>query len=127
MSFESKKNDNYSVITFSTDKLDAIVAPDLKSELVLVSKQGEKNVIVDMTSVRYCDSSGLSALLTGHRLCNEVQGSFILFGIQPAVEKLINISQLNNVLNIKEGLPESLDALFVDEIERNLGTGSLDD
>lgn len=127
MSFDTKKNDNYSVITFSTDKLDAIVAPDLKSEVVLVSKQGEKNIIIDMTSVRYCDSSGLSALLTGHRLCNEAQGSFILCGIQPAVEKLLSISQLNNVLNIKVDLPESLDALFVDEIERKLGTGNLDD
>lgn len=127
MSFDTKKHDNYAVITFSTDKLDAIVAPDLKSELVLVSKQGEKNIIIDVNSVRYCDSSGLSALLTGHRLCKEAKGSFILFGLQPAVEKLIQISQLDNVLNIKANLPESLDALFVDEIERNLGTGSLDD
>ena len=127
MSFDTKKHDNYSVITFSTDKLDAIVAPDLKSELVIVNKEGEKNIIINMTSVRYCDSSGLSALLTGHRLCKEVQGSFILCGMQPSVEKLISISQLDNVLNIKPGLPESLDALFVDEIERNLGTGSLDD
>ncbi len=127
MSFDTKKHDNYSVITFSTDKLDAIVAPDLKSELVLVSKAGEKNIIMDMNSVKYCDSSGLSALLVGHRLCNEVKGSFILFGLQPAVEKLLSISQLNNVLTIKGGLAESLDALFVDEIERNLGTGSLDD
>ena len=127
MSFEAKKHDNYTVITFSTDKLDAIVAPDLKSELVLVSKEGEKNIIINMNTVKYCDSSGLSALLTGHRLCNEAQGSFILYGLQSAVEKLVNISQLNNVLNIKVDLASSLDSLFVDEIERNLGTGNLDD
>lgn len=127
MSFESHKHDNYTVVKFSTDKLDAIVAPDLKSELVLINKQGEKNIIIDISTVKYCDSSGLSAILVGHRLCKQNEGSFIVCGMQSGVEKLMSISQLDNVLNLRKDLPASLDTLFVDEIERNLGTGSLDD
>ena len=61
MSFKTDKQDNYTLIKFSTDKLDAIVAPDLKSELVLISKQGAKNILIELESVKYCDSSGLSA------------------------------------------------------------------
>ena len=38
MSFRTDKQDNYTLIKFSTDKLDAIVAPDLKAEIVLISK-----------------------------------------------------------------------------------------
>ena len=121
MSFKTDKQDNYTLIKFSTDKLDAIVAPDLKSELVLVSKEGAKNIIVDLESVKYCDSSGLSALLIGHRICKESNGSFILSTIQPAVEKLITISQLDSILNIKTSAQEAIDSAFVDEIERNLG------
>ena len=120
MSFKTDKQDNYTFIKFSTDKLDAIVAPDLKSELVLVSKEGAKNILIDLESVKYCDSSGLSALLTGHRLCKEANGSFILSSIQPAVEKLITISQLDSILNIKTTSQEAIDSAFVDEIERNL-------
>ena len=102
MSFRTEKKDNYTLITFSTDKLDAIVAPDLKSELVLVSKQGEKNIIIDLESVKYCDSSGLSALLIGNRVCKEANGSFMLCSIQPSVQKLMIISQLDSFLNIKD-------------------------
>lgn len=121
MSFRTDKHDNYTLIKFSTDKLDAIVAPDLKAELVLISKQGAKNILVDLESVRYCDSSGLSALLIGHRVCKESKGSFILSSIQPAVEKLITISQLDSILNIKSTPQEAIDSVFIDEIERNLG------
>lgn len=121
MSFKTDKSDNYTLIKFSTDKLDAIVAPDLKSELVLVSKQGAKNIIIDLENVKYCDSSGLSALLIGYRICKEANGSFILSAIQPSVEKLITISQLDSILNIKETSQEAIDSVFVDEIERKLG------
>ncbi len=120
MSFKTDKEANYTIIKFSTDKLDAIVAPDLKAELVLISKQGAKNILIDLESVKYCDSSGLSALLIGHRICKESNGSFILSSIQPAVEKLITISQLDSILNIKKTAQEAIDSAFVDEIERNL-------
>lgn len=122
MSFKVDQQENYTLIKFSTDKLDAIVAPDLKAELVMLSKNEIKNILIDLTSVRYCDSSGLSALLIGRRLCNELNGSFILSGLQPAVQKLITISQLNSILNIKNSIEDSVNTLFVDEIERNLGT-----
>jgi len=121
MSFRTDKQDDYTLIKFSTDKLDAIVAPDLKAELVLISKQGAKNILIDLESVKYCDSSGLSALLIGHRVCKDANGSFILSAIQPAVEKLIVISQLDSILNIKPSTKEAIDSVFVDEIERNLG------
>ena len=109
MSFNINQKDNYTLITFSTDKLDAVVSPDLKSELVILSKNGAKNIIIDLESVRYCDSSGLSALLIGHRLCKETKGFFVLCDLQPTVEKLITISQLDSFLNIKATSKEATD------------------
>tara|TARA_R110001592_G_scaffold156341_6_gene386770 strand:- start:1971 stop:2354 length:384 start_codon:yes stop_codon:yes gene_type:complete len=127
MSFSTKKYDNYTLIVFTTDKLDAVVSPDLKAELVLINKGGEKNILIDLTSVKYCDSSGLSALLIGNRLCKEAKGSFILSCLQTAVQKLVVISQLDNILNITPTLPEAIDLLFMEEIERGLDIDGLDD
>ena len=120
MSFKTEKKENYTIIKFSTDKLDAIVAPDLKAELVLVSKNGAKNILLDLESVRYCDSSGLSALLIGHRLCKEVDGTFVLSSLQPSVQKLIIISQLNTILTIKKSVKDAMDSVFTNDVERNL-------
>jgi len=108
MSFKTEKQDNYTVITFSTDKLDAVVAPDLKGELVMLNKNNEKNILIDLSSVKYCDSSGLSSLLIGYRMCNEAGGSFVLTGIQPAVQKLFTISQLDSILTVSASLDEAM-------------------
>jgi anti-anti-sigma factor len=127
MSFRVEKNDNYTIITFSTDKLDAVVAPDLKSELVLLNKNGERNFLLDMSSVDYCDSSGLSALLIGYRICKEANGSFIIINPQLAVKKLMAISQLDTIITLVENQVKAIDVLYEDELLRSSGTEKSDD
>ena len=106
MEFNIDKLDNYTLIKVLEEKLDTHIAPTLKSELVLVSGNGEKNIILDLNNVRYCDSSGLSAILVANRLCKNANGTFVLTGLNEAVERLITISQLDTVLNITNNVEE---------------------
>ncbi len=106
MEFRIEKLDNYTLIQVMEEKLDTHIAPNLKSELVLVSGNGEKNIILDLSKVRYCDSSGLSAILVANRLCKNANGTFVLTGLNEAVERLITISQLDTVLNITSNVDE---------------------
>ena len=105
--YDIQKKDNHTVIKVLAEKLDTNIAPALKSELVLIAGNGEKNMIIDLSACRYCDSSGLSAILVANRLCKNSKGTFVLTGLQTAVERLITISQLDTVLNIKDTLDES--------------------
>lgn len=100
MDFEIHKRENHTLIKVLSEKLDTHIAPSIKSELVLIAGNGEKNMIVDLSESRYCDSSGLSAILVANRLCKNANGTFVLSGLQTAVERLISISQLDTVLNI---------------------------
>jgi anti-anti-sigma factor len=100
MEFKIEKLENYTLIQVLEEKLDTHIAPTLKSELVLISGNGEKNIILDLSKCRYCDSSGLSAILVANRLCKNANGTFVLTGLNDAVERLITISQLDTVLNI---------------------------
>ena len=113
MQFNIDKNEKYTVITLHAEKLDSNLAPTLKSELVILNNDGVKNIIMDLTSTRYSDSSGLSAILVANRLCKNSQGSFILTGLQAPVKKLITISQLDTILNITGSLTEAIDFLGV--------------
>ena len=85
-----------------SDKLDALVSPELKTLFLHHSNKGVVDFIVDLSHVKYCDSSGLSALLVGNRIINEKEGSLNLFGLNPMVEKIISISQLDTVFNIHD-------------------------
>jgi anti-anti-sigma regulatory factor len=50
----------------------------------------------------------LSAILVANRLCKNANGTFVLTGLNDAVERLITISQLDTVLNISNSLDEAV-------------------
>jgi len=111
MEFKIEKQENHTLIQVLEEKLDTHIAPTLKSELVLVSGNGEKSIILDLGKCRYCDSSGLSAILVANRLCKNANGTFVLTGLNDAVERLITISQLDTVLNITKTIEEGVELI----------------
>lgn len=110
-----EKIDNHTLITVLETKLDTNLAPVLKSELVLIAGKGEKNIILDLSNCKYCDSSGLSAILIANRLCKSANGTFVLTGLQTSVERLVTISQLDTVLNITDSVEAGI--AFIDREE----------
>ena len=115
MAFEIFKNGKHTLIKVNSGRLDTNNAPDLKSKLVVVNNKGEKNIILDLSSCDYCDSSGLRAVLVANRLCEDAIGTFILCGLQPDVENLVNISMLHTVLLITKTADEAKELLVKKE------------
>jgi len=120
MKYTIDKQEKYSLLSLHEEKLDSSVAPNLKSELITLHAEGVRNIILDLTDVKYTDSSGLSALLVGNRIVQEEGGIFILSCLSEHTMKLIKISQLDSVLNILPKVEEAVDAVFMHEIEKDL-------
>jgi len=68
MKFSLDKKESYSVFSLEEENLNSILAPNLKSEFVFLRNEGVRNLIFDLSGVKYVDSSGLSAILTANRL-----------------------------------------------------------
>jgi len=94
------KKTTYTLVELLQERLDIQIAASLKSDLIQLNGNREKNIILDLSNCSYCDSSGLSAILVANRLCKNSGGVFILCGLQEPVERLITISQLDSVLTI---------------------------
>jgi anti-sigma B factor antagonist len=120
MKFTVDKHEKYILVKLNESKLNSLVTPQLKSELILINTEGQRNVILDLSQVKFADSSGLSSLLVGHRLCKNADGQFIMTGLSEAVARLVTISQLDNVLNVVPTVEEAIDLIFMDEIEKEL-------
>jgi anti-anti-sigma factor len=120
MKFTVDKHDKYVLIQLNESKINSVVSPKLKSELIIFNTEGQRNIILDLSKVKYIDSSGLSSILVGHRLCKNAQGLFILVGLNDAVTKLITISQLESILTIVNKTEEAIDLIFMEEIEKEL-------
>lgn len=120
MKFSVDKQEKYTVFRLEEETLNSLIAPDVKSKFVIIRNEGVKNLILDLSGVKYVDSSGLSAILTANRIWKDF-GAFILTGIHhDSVKKLIEISRLDTVFTIIPTLQESIDYVLMDEIEREL-------
>jgi len=120
MKFSVDKKEKYVVLSINESKLNAEVSPDLKAQFVVLNSENVKNIVVDMTEVLYCDSSGLSAILVGNRFCRNNSGNFIITGVQDHVKKLISISQLDSILMTIPTVNEAVDYIFMEEIEKQI-------
>ena len=121
MKYAVEKAEKYTKLTLEEEKLDTLKAPQLKSEVITLYQSGTVNLILNLSSVKYVDSSGLSAVLVAHRMSKDIGGVLILTGVNEHVFKLIRISKLENVLNIFQTDEEAVDAIFLNEIEKDLG------
>lgn len=120
MKYSIDKQEKYAVFTLHEENLNSILAPMLKTEFKVLNEEGLPNFILDLSDVKFVDSSGLSAILTAKRLWEDV-GSFVITGvINSNVKKLIEISKLDSVLTIIPTVDESIDYIFMEEIEREL-------
>jgi anti-sigma B factor antagonist len=124
MKYSIDKQEKYSILALDEEKLDTLIAPKLKSEFVTIFQSGTSNLILDMSKVKYVDSSGLSAILVANRLAGDEDGFLVLAGITAHVMKLITISKLDNVLNLLPTVKEAIDAIFLSEAEKKLSQQS---
>ncbi len=120
MKYSIDKQAKYVIVQPHEEKIDAALAPDLKTLFINLAADDSKNFILNMIDVKYVDSSGLSAVLFGNRLANEQKGSFVLANIGDHVMKLIRISQLDRVLDIYSSTELGIDAVLLNDTEKNL-------
>ena len=108
MHFSHEQKGNANVVTTHVDKLDAVNAPELKALFTLLNKNVHNQMVLDLSETKYCDSTGLSAILIANRLCKDTNGSFAMCGLQSNVAKMISIAQLDKVLTISTEKEEAL-------------------
>lgn len=120
MKYSVEKEDKYAILKLQEENLNSLIAPDIKSEFVFLRNEGVRNLIFDMSEIKYVDSSGLSAILTANRIWKDY-GTFIITNVQhESVNKLITISRLDSILVIIPTLSEAIDYVFMEEVQREL-------
>jgi anti-sigma B factor antagonist len=117
MKYSIDKKEQYVVFSPMEEKIDSLLAPKLKSELLTIHAEGYANIVLDMSAVKYVDSSGLSALLVGDREFGRNGGIFLISGVQEHVMKLLKISMLDKKLKLVNSLEEAGEAVFMHEID----------
>ncbi|HEX9657130.1 MAG TPA: STAS domain-containing protein [Bacteroidota bacterium] len=102
MNFEVQKNGNATIFRLKERKLDSSVSPLVKGEFLILCKPKVEHLVIDLTDVEFCDSSGLSALLIADRKMKEHGGKVTLSNVHRKVLNLLKISMLDRIFTIEE-------------------------
>jgi anti-sigma B factor antagonist len=84
-------------------EIDLYTAPRLHGELFSVlSGDSPVQVIVDMSGVEFCDSTGMNVLLAAHRKAREQGGDLELAAPRPAIRKILQVTGLESVFTVHD-------------------------
>src|SRR5215467_1079493 len=91
-------------LVIASGEIDLYTAPRLQSELtaVIASAAPASRVVVDMSGVDFCDSTGMNVLLSCLRQARERGGELEISAPQPAVRKILQVTGLDSVFALVE-------------------------
>ena len=95
------------VIELREDNLDASNVRELK-DTVQSMMHPHGRVVLDMSGVKFVDSSGLGALISCLRLLNGRKGDFRLCAMSKSVRALFELMRMHRVFNIHDTCEEAV-------------------
>ena len=110
MQISSRQSGTATIVDVVGD-IDLYNSPDVRKVLLeaLRTKRAPA-VIVNLTKVRYVDSSGVASLVEGLKISRELQSKFILFGLSPAAREVLELSRLIKVFTVCESEEDAVKA-----------------
>jgi anti-sigma B factor antagonist len=87
-------------------ELDLYTAPRLQQALsAALSEQDVHRVIVDLSGVEFCDSTGMNVLLSGMKRVKERGGTFELAAPRSSVRRILQVTGLDTVFTVHDAVP----------------------
>ncbi|GAA3738868.1 STAS domain-containing protein [Salinactinospora qingdaonensis] len=99
LKISSQSHADYAVVTVRGE-IDLYTAPHLHSKLVDAVNDGSRRLLVDMSRVEFCDSTGMNVLLSVMKHAREKEGALELVAPCPAVMKVLEVTGLDAVFTI---------------------------
>ncbi|WP_197024284.1 STAS domain-containing protein [Nocardiopsis sp. CNT312] len=99
----SSRSRDVAVVTVSGE-IDLYTAPRLRSGLIEALDDGVRRLVVDMSRTEFCDSTGISVLLSAMKRSRGKGGDVELVAPKAAVRKVLEVTGLDEVFTIHRDL-----------------------
>jgi len=108
MNILTERRDGRTIVILKEERIDAHNSGELKDRISKLLEEGGRDVVIDLHDVKFIDSSGLGALLSGHKNALQRSTGFALAGLQPRVRSMFELTRLQRVFEIYPDLREAL-------------------
>lgn len=100
MQLETSEHGDIVIINVKEERMDAHNSGTFKEQMLALFDEGRCRLIIDLSNVRFVDSSGLGALVSGFKNASAREGNLKLCGLQPQVRSMFELTRLHRVFEI---------------------------
>lgn len=105
LKISNQSHNDYDIVVVHGE-IDLYTAQHLQSELVSVLDAGAQRLVLDLSQVGFCDSTGMNVLLAVMRQAREQEGDLELAAPCPAVLKILSVTGLDRVFTVYDAITE---------------------
>ena len=120
MNVKTDTKEKFHVITISEPSLAANMTAELEQSLQVYLENDVKNVVLNCKDIGEMDDAAAETIIKIQQNFYEHNASFVVCGLQPAVEQALDKSALLELMNITPTETEAWDIIQMEEIEREL-------
>jgi anti-sigma B factor antagonist len=107
MDFTITPDGNVNILTLKGSLLADVQTKEILEKLSALVQEGKVNFIVDMSQLKFINSSGLGMLLTCVLKTRKNRGDLVLANVPEQVTNLLNITKLASVFTSVETVEEA--------------------
>jgi anti-anti-sigma factor len=115
--------EKFHVITINESHFAANMTEDMDKRLTSILQNDVKNVILDLKDIQTLDNAAAEWLAKSQEHFYENNASFVIFGLNENLEKMLDDDALLELLNVTPTESEASDIVHMEEIERELMDG----
>jgi len=108
MNLQIEERGRVVLLVVQEERLDAHNSGELKAQMARLFEEGKNNLIIDLQGVKFVDSSGLGAMVSGFKNASSRNGSLKLSGLQLQVKSMFELTRLHRVFEIFPDVDEAL-------------------
>lgn len=107
MEYHFKEEDNFLIVALSGDLIGEENGPEIIATLEDYNTNGNLNVVIDISDVRYINSSGIGVLITLLTKVRNKGGELCLINPSESVQKLLIITKLQAIFKVFESVTDA--------------------
>ena len=104
MEYSTRQEGEFVVVSLAGE-VDLHYSPQAR-KCILDNLNKEAHVLVDLSQVKYIDSSGIASLVEGFQLARSKKLQFGLVGVSDAARQVLQLARLDKVFLIKQSVSE---------------------
>ncbi len=101
-----EKRDHTDIISFSIDRINALITDELRNQISKVIQNGSQRIIINLKNVKYIDSSGFGCLLSILKAAKNNYCIVKYASPEPEVAEVLKTLHLDTVFEIFDDLDQ---------------------